>query len=303
MLKSTKELLLNAQAEGYALGHFNFGNLEGLQAIIHASEKTKMPVIAAVSEGAIAHAGLDYIMAMVELASGNSKTDFALHLDHGKSFEICEKAIKAGFSSVMIDASALSYEENISLTRQVAELAHAKNIAVEAELGRIPGTEEEIKSRDAYLTDPEQALEFVKETGIDALAISIGTAHGAYKGEPKLDFDRLKEIKDKISIPLVLHGASQVPHNLVGEANNLGANLEGANGVPEEDIKKAISMGICKINCDTDLNLAGIVALRKILTEDPKEFKLYKILDVVYAEIEKMVEEKIKLYGVVTSEE
>jgi len=296
MLKSLKELLQTAQSRGYAVGHFNFGNLEGLQAIIKASESANMPVILAVSEGAIKHAGLDYIMAMVELAAANSKTDFALHLDHGKSFEICEECINAGFSSVMIDASDKSYEENISLTRQVTELAHGKNVSVEAELGRIPGTEEEISSREAYFTDPSLAEEFVKETGIDALAVSIGTAHGAYKGEPKIDFERLSQIREKVSIPLVLHGASQVSQSLVEEANKLGANLAGANGVPEEDIKKAISLGICKVNCDTDLNLAGIVALRKILSEIPEEFKLYKILDRVYAEIEKTIEEKIKLY-------
>jgi len=302
MLATLKEVLAKAEVGGYAVPQFNVSNLESVKAVLAAAQAKKSPVIVAASEGAIKHAGLDYLTAIFEVAlSESEKLPIVLHLDHGKSLEICETAINAGFSSVMIDASDLPYEENIMVSRKVVEIAHPKGVSVEAELGRILGMEEAIKveKREVLFTDPNQAAEFVKETGVDALAVSIGTAHGVYKfaGEPKLDFERLQAIKKKVSIPLVLHGASEIDQSLVKKAEKYGAKLEGALGVPAEDIEKAISLGVAKVNTDSDLNLATVAALREELATQPDNVKMYKILEKAFLAYREVAERRIDVLG------
>lgn len=301
MLATLKDVLSKAKLGGYAVPQFNVFNLESVQAILAAAEAKKSPVIVAASEGAIEHAGLEYLMAIFEVALFYSKVPVVLHLDHGKSLEICEKAIHAGFSSVMIDASQLPFEQNILLSRRVVEIAHPQNVSVEAELGRILGKEEtvDVSEREAFFTDPDQAEEFVKETGVDALAISIGTAHGLYKfiREPKLDFNRLKAIAKKVPVPLVLHGASEVNEKQVKKAIQFGAVLEGAKGVPPADLKKAISLGISKVNTDSDLNLAALAELRQILARNPQEAKMYRLLGKTFEAYRIEAEKRIEICG------
>src|SRR4030042_3971219 len=264
-LKTNKELLKRARAEGYAVGAFNTNNLEILQAIVSAGEAEKSPAIIAVSEGAIQYAGLSFLISMVQTASNQFSIPLSIHLDHGRDLEIIQSCIESGFTSVMIDGSHLPFEENMAITKRVVEMAKKKNVSVEGELGRLKGIEDHVSvsEREAFLTDPQAAEEFVEKTRVDALAIAIGTSHGAYKfkGEVKLDFERLQEVFKRVDIPLVLHGASGVPPAVLEKAEQFGAKLPGAKGVPDDAIQKAVSLGIAKINIDTDLRLSFLGAI------------------------------------------
>lgn len=300
-LKTNKELLTNARKGGYAIGAFNINNLEILQAIVSAAEAEYSPAIIAVSEGAIQYAGLDYIVSMVKTASKKTYIPLSLHLDHGKDMKIIQSCIDNGFTSVMIDGSHLKFEDNIAITKEVVNMAKTKGVSVEGELGRLKGIEDKIsvEEREAFLTDPDEALEFVRQTGVDSLAVAIGTSHGAYKfkGEPKLDFERLSQIVKKVEIPLVLHGASGVPAHVLERAERFGAKLSGAKGIPDEAIQKAISLGISKINIDTDLRLSFVGAIREILTTHPDEFDPRKILGPARDAIKQTVQLKMRLFG------
>ncbi|HDM43325.1 MAG TPA: class II fructose-1,6-bisphosphate aldolase [Firmicutes bacterium] len=300
-LVSAKEILEKAKNEHYAVGAFNINNMEILQGIINACRKYSSPAIIGASEGAIRYAGFKYIVSMVKLAADESGLPIALHLDHGKNIDTIAQCIGGGFTSIMIDGSHLNFEENIKVTKQVVDLARPKGLSVEGELGRLSGIEDlvDVEERDATLTDPDSAVEFVERTGVDFLAVAIGTSHGAYKfkGDPKLDIKRLKEIKEKVNIPLVLHGASSVPEWVLKRATTYGAVLKGAKGVPEDAIKEAIDNGICKINIDTDLRLALLGAVREVLSENPEEFDPRKYLGAGRDAIEKVVSEKIALFG------
>ena len=300
MLVTNKEILSSAMAKGYAVGAFNINNLETLLAIVEASVEEKSPVIVAVTPSAIKYAGLEYLATMVKTAEKLALVPMALHLDHGIDVETISRCIDAGFTSVMIDGSRLNFEENISLTKRVVDLAHSKGVSVEGELGRLAGVEEStVEEKEAILTDPDAAKEFVKRTDVDALAVAIGTSHGAYKfkAEPKLDFERLRVIRQKIKVPLVLHGASSVPFWIIEKAVKYGAELSGAKGIPEEHIKKAISLGITKINIDTDLRLAFTSTIREVLANSPKEFDPRKILGPAKEAIKEVVKGKMRLFG------
>jgi len=300
MLVTNKEILSAAMAKGYAVGAFNINNLETLLAIIEASADERSPLIVAVTPSAIKYAGLEYLITMVKTAEKRAPVPMALHLDHGTDVETVSKCTDAGFTSVMIDGSHLNFEENISLTKRVADLAHSKGVSVEGELGRLAGVEEStVEEKEAILTDPNAAKEFVERTDVDALAVAIGTSHGAYKfkAEPKLDFERLKAIRKRVKIPLVLHGASGVPSWIIEKATKYGAELGGAKGIPDEHIKKAISLGISKINIDTDLRLAFTSAVREILVTSPKEFDPRKILGPAKEAMKKVAKGKMRLFG------
>lgn len=271
-------LLAEARKGGYAIGAFNANNMEIIQGILAAAEELQAPVILQASQGAIRYAGLDYITAMVKCASEQVSVPVALHLDHGTSFEQAMQCIRAGFSSVMYDGSRYEFEENIARTLAVVEVAKPVGVSVEAELGKIGGTEDDISisAAEAMMTVPEEAQEFVRRTGIDALAVAIGTAHGPYKGEPRLDFARLEKIRSLVDVPLVLHGAS---------------------GVPEEAIKKAISLGICKINIDTDLRQAFTAAIKQVLADKPEEIDPRKLLGPAREALKGIAKQKIQLFG------
>ena len=272
-LVTTKEMFKKSIEEGFAIGAFNINNMEIIQAIVSAASEANSPVILQVSSGAIKYAGMNYLVKMVEAAvEENPNIPIALHLDHGSDFKICKMCIDAGFTSVMIDGSKYDFEENIELTKKVVDYAHSKGVVVEAELGKLVGIGEE--ETNMY-TDPSQAEEFVKRTGCDSLAIAIGTSHGAYKfkGEAKLRFDILKEIKKRIpNTPIVLHGASTVIPELVEMCNEYGGNIPGTKGVPDEILKEVSKLGVSKINVDTDLRLAMTAGIRKSLYEDPNVF-------------------------------
>ncbi|NMA75502.1 MAG: class II fructose-1,6-bisphosphate aldolase, partial [Bacteroidales bacterium] len=259
MLVSGKELFQEAKKGGYAVGAFNLNNMEILQAIIEAAEEENSPVFIQASQGGIKYAGIEYIAGMAKVAAEKAKVPIALNLDHGTSFTQVVQCVRHGFSAVMIDGSQLPFEENIAITQKVVEVAHPNGVSVEAELGKIGGVEDDIKvaSHDATFTDPKEAAEFVERTEVDALAIAIGTAHGVYKGEPKLDFDRLAEISKATDVPLVLHGAS---------------------GVSDEAILKAVPYGICKINIDTELRQAFARAIQEVISKNPNEIDPRKML-------------------------
>jgi len=298
-LVTMKEILEDASRRSYGVGAFNINNLEFLQAIIEAAEEENSPVIIAVSEGAMKYGWVELLSSMVRTAAINTKVPVALHLDHGKNFDKILAAIRYGFTSIMIDASDKSYEENVKLTKEVVKLAHPIGITVEAELGRLLGKEDEVESDVAIYTDPDDAKRFVEETGIDALAVAVGTSHGAYKfkGEAKLDIERIKKINSLTGVPLVLHGASGVPHELVEEAQKYGAVLKGARGVPDEEIKKAIGAGIRKINIDTDLRISFLLGVRKYLSEHPEIFDPRKYLGEGRAMVKETVKKKMQLFG------
>lgn len=278
MLLTGKELLLDAQKNGYAVGAFNVNNMEIIQAIIEAAEETNSPVILQASQGGIKYAGIEYIAELGKLAARNAKVPVALHLDHGTDFDQVMLCIRHGFSSVMIDGSRFALDENIDYTKKVIEVAKAVGVSVEAELGKIGGTEDHItvSEKDATFTDPQEALRFVNETDVDFLAIAVGTAHGVYKGEPKLDYDRIKAIREIINIPLVLHGSS---------------------GVPEESLKKAIALGICKINIDTDIRIAFANGVKDFLKNNPNEFDPRKILGPAKTQMKEIIKEKMHIFG------
>ncbi|HOJ49337.1 MAG TPA: class II fructose-1,6-bisphosphate aldolase [Spirochaetota bacterium] len=299
-LVTSKEMFKKAYEGGYAIGAFNINNMEIVQAIVEAAYEEKSPVILQASAGARKYAGPIYIKKLAEAAVAMyPELPIVIHLDHGETFEICKECIDDGFTSVMIDGSKLPFEENIKLTKKVVDYAHSKGVVVEAELGKLAGVEDNIKvsEREATFTDPEQAVEFVERTGIDSLAIAIGTSHGAYKfkGEPRLDFERLKTIAEKLKgFPLVLHGASSVPQYIVERANNYGGKIDNARGVPEDMLRKSAQMGICKINIDTDLRLAMTATIREQLAKDPKEFDPRKYLGPARDAVKEIVKHKIR---------
>jgi len=300
MLVTNKDLLVLARRKAYAVGAFNINNLETVLAVSEAAAEEKSPAIVAVTPSAIKYAGLPYLAKIAKTAAEPSAVPMSLHLDHGEDFETASKCIAAGFTSVMIDGSHLKFEDNIALTKRVVDLAHPKGVSVEAELGRLAGIEEKtVEEKEAILTDPSAAKEFVNRTNVDALAVAVGTSHGAYKfkAEPKLDFERLKTISEKVDVPLVLHGASSVPAWIIEKATKYGAQLEGAKGIPEEHIKKAISLGIAKINIDTDLRLAFTATVREVLTNLPKEFDPRKILGPAKEAMKEVVKGKMRLFG------
>ena len=280
-LVNTKEMFKKAYEGGYSIGAFNISDLEQLQGVLEACKERNSAVIIQASKSAISYAGIDTLVELVKAASEEIGVDCALHLDHGPNFEMAKKCIDAGFTSVMIDGSHLDYEENVAITKQVVEYAHPKNVTVEAELGVLAGTEDDVTSDVHKYTEPDQAVDFVNRTGVDSLAIAIGTSHGAFKfkGEAKLRFDILEEIQSKLpNYPIVLHGASAVDQDAVATCNKFGGDMAGAKGVPVEMLRKASEMAVCKINMDTDLRLAMTAAIRKFMAENPKEFDPRKYL-------------------------
>ena len=298
-LVNTTEMFKKAYEGGYAIGAFNVNNMEIIQGITEAAMEQKAPLILQVSAGARKYAKHNYLVKLVEAAMMETGLDIALHLDHGEDFEICKKCVDDGFTSVMIDGSKHPFEENIRITKEVVEYAHAHGAVVEAELGKLAGVEDDVKvdARSATFTDPDEAAEFVERTGVDSLAIAIGTSHGAYKfkGEPYLDYERLQKIHKLIpDTPLVLHGASTVLREFVDKCNQYGGNIPGAQGVPEEMIREACKYGICKVNIDTDLRLALTAEVRKFIAENPAEFDPRKFLGPGRDAIQAMVQHKIK---------
>ncbi|AYO31224.1 MAG: fructose-bisphosphate aldolase, class [Thermoanaerobacteraceae bacterium] len=298
-LVTSKEMFQKAYEGGYAVGAFNVNNMEIIQGIVEAGKEENAPLILQVSAGARKYAKPVYLRKLVEAAIEDTGLPIVLHLDHGENFEICKACVDDGFTSVMIDGSKHPFEENIAITKQVVEYAHERGVVVEAELGKLAGIEDNVKvtEREATFTDPDQAVEFVERTGVDSLAVAIGTSHGAYKfkGEPKLDFERLEKITKMLpGFPLVLHGASTVLPEFVESCNKYGGSIPGAKGVPEEMLKKAAGMGVCKINIDTDLRLAMTASVRKYLAENPSEFDPRKYLGAGRDAIKEMVRHKIK---------
>lgn len=292
-------MLTKAQRETYAVGAFNINNLEILQGVINAARAKKSPVIIQTSESAIKYAGRAYLKAIVDVAAKESKIPIALHLDHGKDMKTIRECIKHGWTSVMIDMSDKPFSENIKHTKKVVQLAKKHGVSVEAELGTIGGAEDYVKSKHIKYTDPEKAKEFVKRTGIDALAVAIGTSHGAYKfsGTQKLDLLLLKDIQQAVNIPLVLHGASGVPAWLITKAARYGAKLGEPQGVSDEQIKQAIKRGITKINTDTDLRLAFDAAVRKHLAQHPEDIDPRHMLGPARELIQHVVEHRIDVFG------
>ncbi len=301
MIVTLKELLSKAQQGGWAVPAFNVNNLEIIKAIMEAAEESHSPVIIQTSEGAIKYAGLQQLASLMQMAAVESKVPVVIHLDHGKDLELIHTVMRYGYSSVMYDGSSLPYEENVRNTQEVVEWAKEYDISVEAELGALKGIEDlvSVDERDATLTDPHKAKDFVQKTGIDALAVSIGTSHGAYKfkGEAQLDWERLKEIRKLVSIPLVLHGASAVSHEQVEAIDALGGKIENARGEGDEVLKEAVCLGISKVNTDTDIRLAFILGVRKALHDDPSEIDPRVILTSAMNEIKKMALQKFKLLG------
>ena len=296
-LITPKVMFERAYKEGYAIGAFNVNNMEIIQGIMEAGVEEQAPLILQVSAGARKYAGEKYIVKLIEAGLLSSDLPVVLHLDHGADFDICKACVDGGFTSVMIDGSHHSFEENIAVTRRVVEYAHAHGVWVEAELGRLAGVEEDVSSEHSIYTDPDQAAEFVERTGCDSLAIAIGTSHGAYKfkGEAKLDFDRLETIGKLLpGYPLVLHGASSVPAEFVDMCNAFGGKVAGAAGVPEELLRKAAGMAVCKINIDTDIRLAMTASIRKYLVEHPEDFDPRGYLKPARTAVKEMVRHKIK---------
>ncbi|MBQ2766826.1 MAG: class II fructose-1,6-bisphosphate aldolase [Clostridia bacterium] len=310
-LVTTKEMFKKAYAGGYAIGAFNINNMEIIQAITEAAAAEKSPVILQVSAGARKYAKHAYLLALAKAAIEDAGVDLALHLDHGADFEICKSCIDGGFTSVMIDGSHHSFEDNIELTRRVVEYAHERGAVVEGELGRLAGVEDDVKvsAEDSSYTRPEEVEEFVSRTGVDSLAIAIGTSHGAYKFTPEqctrneegilvpppLRFDILEEIEKRLpGFPIVLHGASSVPQEYVREINSIGGKLPNAIGIPEEQLRKAAGMAVCKINIDSDIRLAMTAGIRRVMHDDPAVFDPRGYLSVARDEVKKMVQHKIK---------
>ena len=314
-LVNTREMFARAVKGGYAIPAFNFNNMEQLQAIIKAAVAEKSPVILQVSKGAREYANPTLLRYMAQGAVAYAKElgcehpEICLHLDHGDSFETCKSCVDSGFSSVMIDASALPFEENIALTKQVVEYAHAHDVTVEAELGVLAGVEDEVAHEESHYTKPEEVIEFVERTGCDSLAISVGTSHGAYKFKPEqctrdpktgrlvpppLAFDVLAAIEEKLpGFPIVLHGSSSVPQEEVDTINKYGGKLPDAVGIPEEQLRQAAASAVCKINIDSDSRLAMTAAIRKVFVEKPGEFDPRKYLGPARDNMQKLYEHKI----------
>lgn len=297
-LVTSTEMFKKAYQDGYAIGAFNVNNMEIIQGITEAAKETKSPLILQVSAGARKYANHTYLMKLVEAALEETDLPICLHLDHGDSFELCKSCIDGGFTSVMIDGSHFPFEENIELTKKVVDYAHSKGVVVEGELGRLAGIEDavNVSEEDAAFTKPEEVEEFVQKTGVDSLAIAIGTSHGAYKfkSEPKLRFDILEEVQRRLpGFPIVLHGASSVVPEFVDMINNFGGDMPGAKGVPEEMLRKAATMAVCKINIDSDLRLAMTGTIRKFMAENPSVFDPRKYLGPARKAIKEMVKHKI----------
>ena len=313
-LVNTREMFARAVKGGYAIPAFNFNNMEQLQAIIKAAVAEKSPVILQVSKGAREYANPTLLRYMAQGAVAYAKElgcehpEICLHLDHGDSFETCKSCVDSGFSSVMIDASALPFEENIALTKKVVEYAHAHDVTVEAELGVLAGVEDEVSHEESHYTKPEEVIEFVERTGCDSLAISVGTSHGAYKFNPEqctrdpktgrlvpppLAFDVLAAIEEKLpGFPIVLHGSSSVPQEEVDTINKYGGKLPDAVGIPEDQLRKAAASAVCKINIDSDSRLAMTAAIRKVFVEKPGEFDPRKYLGPARDNMQKLYEHK-----------
>ena len=304
-LANTRQMFQQAMAGGYAIPAYNFNNLEQLQAIVMACAETASPVIIQVSKGARDYANETMLRFMalgaVKMARElGSKIPICLHLDHGDSFELCKSCVDSGFSSVMIDGSHLPYEENVALTRRVVEYAHARDVSVEGELGVLAGIEDEVSAETSTYTKPQEVEDFVRKTGVDSLAISIGTSHGAFKfklkpGEsaPPLRFDILEEIERRIpGFPIVLHGASSVVQEYVELINTYGGRMEGAVGVPEEQLRRAAASAVCKINIDSDGRLAVTARVREYLAKNPGEFDPRKYLGAARKELVKLIKHK-----------
>jgi fructose-bisphosphate aldolase class II len=302
MLVSGAEILNKAHKEGYAVGAFNINNMEMLQAIFEAANEASSPIIVEASEGAVKYAGAEMLYAMTKnLSEKYPHIPVALHLDHGTTVESCIQAIRAGFTSVMIDASHDSFEENLAKTKKVVDIAHSVGVGVEAELGRLMGIEDNIvvSERDAVLVNVDEAEKFVKDTGVDYLAPAIGTSHGAFKfkGEPKLDFERLQRVKEVTNIPLVLHGASSIPENVRQEFEGTGGDLKGSKGVPFEFLTEAIKGGINKVNTDTDLRIAFMSQVRKVANEKPTEFDLRKFFNPAMKFVQSEIVKRMQVLG------
>lgn len=278
MLVTGKDILNHADQNRYAVGAFNINNMEIIQAIVGAAQELNSPVILQASQGAIKYAGIEYITALGKLAGEKYNVPIALHLDHGTDFEEIMKCIRFGFTSVMIDASKHPLEENIRITKEIVRIAHSVGVSVEAELGKIGGTEDQIvvSEAEATYTDPKEAKIFVEETGIDSLAIAVGTAHGIYKGVPKIDFDRIKEIDSMVDVPLVLHGSS---------------------GVDYDSLRKAVQLGICKINIDTDIRASFAKSVKDTVSSKPNEIDPRKILGPARDLMKEVVKEKMLVFG------
>ena len=297
-LVTTTEMFKKAYDGGYAIGAVNVNNMEIIQGIVEAATEENAPLILQVSAGARKYANTVYLKKMVEAAVETSGLPIALHLDHGDSFALCKDCVDSGFTSVMIDASAHPFAENISITKQVVEYAHDHGVVVEAELGKLAGVEDDVKvdAKDASYTDPDQVQEFVEKTGVDSLAIAIGTSHGAFKfkGQPKLRFDILEEVGRRLpGFPIVLHGASSVPQEYVKIINQYGGNMPGAQGVPEEMLRKAAGMAVCKINIDSDLRLAVTATIREHFALNPSHFDPRQYLGPARDAVRKVVRHKI----------
>ncbi len=300
-LVTNRELLQKAFREGYAVGAFNINNMEFLKAVATAAGEERSPVIMAVSEGAIKYAGFEVLVGMAQIVASQTPAPMSLHLDHGKDPAVIRQCIEGGFTSVMIDASDKEFSENVRVTKSVVEAAGARGVSVEAELGRLAGIEDAVSvaERDALLTDPAQAADFVKRTGVDSLAVSIGTSHGAYKfkGASVLAIDRVKQIRDLVDVPLVLHGASGVSQATVSKAAQYGAVLGKPAGVPDESIREAIRFGVAKVNIDTDMRLAFMASLRETLSTKTSEIDPRKILGPARDAITEVVRGKMRLFG------
>ncbi len=309
-LVTTKEMFKKAYEGGYAVGAFNINNMEIIQAITEAAQENNSPVVLQVSAGARKYAKHAYLMALAKAAVEDTGIDIALHLDHGADFEICKACIDGGFTSVMIDGSKHSFEDNIAVTKKVVEYAHAHGVTVEGELGKLAGIEDDVNvsAEDSTYTRPEEVEEFVSRTGVDSLAISIGTSHGAYKFKaeqctrnekgilvpPPLRFDILEEVGKRLpGFPIVLHGASSVPQEYVQEINSIGGKLPDAIGIPEEQLRKAASMAVCKINIDSDIRLAMTAGIRRVMSDNPGVFDPREYLTIARNEVRKMVTHKI----------
>ncbi|MGI6509208.1 MAG: class II fructose-1,6-bisphosphate aldolase [Erysipelotrichaceae bacterium] len=309
-LVTSKEMFKKAYEGGYAIGAFNVNNMEIIQGITEAAKECNSPIILQVSKGARAYANRTYLVKLVEAAVIETGLPIVLHLDHGDSFETCKECIDDGFTSVMIDCSSLPFEENIRITKQVVDYAHPRGVVVEAELGTLAGVEDDVvvSREDSKYTKPEEVVEFVERTGCDSLAIAIGTSHGAFKFTPEqctlneegklvpppLRFDILKEIQEKLpGFPIVLHGASSVPQEYVKMINENGGKLKDAVGVPEEQLRKAASMAVCKINIDSDLRLAMTGTIRKYFNDNPAHFDPRQYLKPARANIKEIVKHKI----------
>ena len=297
---TSTEMFKKAYEGGYAIGAFNVNNMEIIQGITEAAAETKSPLILQVSAGARKYAKHVYLMKLIEAAESDTGLPICIHLDHGETFEVCKACVDGGFTSVMIDGSKHSFEDNIKLTRQVVEYAHAHGVVVEGELGRLSGVEDDINvaAEDSSYTNPEEVEEFVRSTSVDSLAIAIGTSHGAYKfkpgQKPQLRFDILEEISRRLpGFPIVLHGASSVVPEYVQMINDNGGNMPDAIGVPEDMLRKAASMAVCKINIDSDLRLAMTGTIRRYLSENPSHFDPRQYLSLARQNIKELVRHKL----------